>query len=145
METLQRVRVGKTTQVDVDLFRTRTRESIHSNDIASLPPETLFVASRHATCDKGNSKHISELETNGCDVIDCWAIHTRPCKISSKHKSRSSINEELNNELDASENEKFKFVSNLHMNNASAIDSAEALEILRHNTDSSQENILVPH
>ena len=145
LETLQRVRVGQTTDVDVELFRTRTRESVKSNEIESLPPETLFVASRHVTCDIGNSKHIDELEKNGCDVIDCWAIHTRPCKMSSKNKSQSSNEDAENIDIDAGENEKFKFVSNLHMNNASAIDSDEALEILRHNVDSDQGNILVPH
>ena len=145
LETLQGVRVGQTTDVDVELFRTRTRESVKSNEIESLPPETLFVASRHVTCDIGNSKHIDELEKNGCDVIDCWAIHTRPCKMSSKNKSQSSNEDAENIDIDAGENERFKFVSNLHMNNASAIDSDEALEILRHNVDSDQGNILVPH
>ena len=137
LQTLRRVRVGQSIQADCDLFATRTRKSVESNDISSLPPDTMFVASRHITCDAGNIKHIEVLEKEGYDVVDCWAVHTRPNTLShSKKKAKSIMTEEEENiDIDAGETEQFKSVSNLHLNNATDIEANETFEILKHKID----------
>ena len=98
----------------------------------------MFVASRHITCNAGNVKHIEVLEKEGYDVVDCWAVHTRPNTRSySKKKEKSMMTEEEENiDIDAGETEQFKSVSNLHLSNATDIETNEAFEILKRKIES---------
>ena len=75
MECLRRVRIGEATENDADFLQKRCCDI---KDVVSLPPTTLYVASRWETVDAGNQHYLEELEKTGATIADCWAIHTLP-------------------------------------------------------------------
>ena len=59
VECLRRVRIGEATENDADFLQKRCCDI---KDVASLPPTTLYVASRWETVDAGNQHYLEELE-----------------------------------------------------------------------------------
>ena len=94
--------------------------------MASLPPTTLYVASRWETVDAGNQHYLEELEKTGATIVDCWAIHTLPGRPKGKNFKKCV-------ELEKSEvggiEQNYDIISNNDVDSSSRLPATENKEI----------------